>query len=201
MERQRQLLGCSEQAQSCMSELADAIGARFVLSGSLSRLGDAYQLSLQTMDTQKTQPLGRSVRISRDVGALNAQIAYAVAEATATPLPPPPSRVLPFTLIAAGAAFAVAGAVVGMDGISRDRAIGAELKASDTNPGVLRPLSSYQSDATLVTVEKSIGLAAVGVGVGLAMVGLFLLPSSSAEGPQVTLAPTTNGVVLVGVFP
>src|SRR5207247_2413764 len=65
VERQRQLLGCSEQAQSCMTELADAIGARFVLSGSLTKLGDAFQLSLQTIDTAKAQPIGRSIRIAR----------------------------------------------------------------------------------------------------------------------------------------
>jgi TolB-like protein len=62
VERQKQLMGCSEAASQCMAELADAIGARFVLNGSLTRLGDAFQLALQVIDTTKAQPIGRSVR-------------------------------------------------------------------------------------------------------------------------------------------
>jgi len=42
---ERQLLGCSEEATSGVSELADAMGARFVLSGGLGRLGESsFQL-------------------------------------------------------------------------------------------------------------------------------------------------------------
>lgn len=52
LERQKQLMGCSEEAASCLAELSGSLGARFVLSGSVTRLGDSYQLNLQTLDTQ-----------------------------------------------------------------------------------------------------------------------------------------------------
>ena len=62
---------------------------RFVLSGALSRLESSFQLSLQLLDTVKGQPLGRSVRIAPDLEVLRAQVPYAAAEATGSPLPPP----------------------------------------------------------------------------------------------------------------
>ena len=35
VERQKQLIGCSDSASSCTAELAGAMGSRFVLSGSV----------------------------------------------------------------------------------------------------------------------------------------------------------------------
>jgi TolB-like protein len=197
VERQRQLLGCSEAAQSCMGELADAMGARFVLSGSLSKLGDAFQLSLQTIDTQKTQPLGRSVRIARDASTLNALIPFAVAEATGTPLPPPPSKVLPLSLVIGGGALIIAAAVLGMDGLSRDRAVASELSA----PILTRTLVSFQSDARTVLIEKTVALAAGITGAAIMMMGFFLWPSSAGSETQVALLPSLNGLVLTGIWP
>src|SRR5207248_3217749 len=96
MERQKAALGCGADSSSCLSELAGALGARFVLSGSLARLGDTYQLSLQTLDSTKAQPIGRSTRLAKDLATLRAQLGYTVAEATATPLPAPPSHLLAY---------------------------------------------------------------------------------------------------------
>ena len=200
VERQRQLLGCSETASSCMTELADAIGARFVLSGSLTRLGDAYQLSLQTLDTTKAQPIGRSVRIVKDPSALNEQLPYAVAEATATMLPPPKSRVLPYTLIIGGAVLLLGAGVVGLDGTSRDRAVQAELVAGVVNPSVLRPLDSYRQDAEGVRAEKTTALVAVIAGAALVLGGVLLMPPSTPSAP-VAVVPTLNGFAVVGAFP
>src|SRR5262249_54805754 len=148
-ERQKQMTGCSSET-SCLAELADAMGARYVLSSTLSKIGDAYQLSLQTLDSAKAQPLGRSVRIARDIDTLRAQLPYAVADATATPLPPPPSRVLPYSLIGAGGLAVVGAAVVGIDGISRDLALGRELQTTPT-----KPLSTYQGEATSIATSKT----------------------------------------------
>jgi hypothetical protein len=201
IERQRALVGCSDTAASCMAELADAIGARFVLSGSLTRIGEAYQLSLQTLDTTKAQPIGRSVRIAREPSALIAQVPYAVAEATATSLPPPPSRVLPLTLIIGGGVLALIGAVVGFEGFSRDRAVQAELTSGDVNPSVLRPLASYRDDARAVFVEKTGGLVAVSVGAALIVLGIFLMPPSSPGGSSVAFVPSPNGFAVVGALP
>ena len=200
VERQRQLLGCSDaSASACMAELADAIGARFVLSGSLTRLGDGYQLSLQTIDTAKAQPIGRSIRIAKDPSVLIDQVPFAVAEATATTLPPPPSRVLPYTLIITGAVFVLGGGVVGLNALTRDLAVRSELISSDTNMGLLRPMSEYERDAYDVGVQKTLSLAAFIVGAAALGLGIFLMPSSSPT--QVAIVPSGNGAAVVGLFP
>ncbi len=69
VERQKQLLGCSDG--SCMAELSGAIGARFILSGSLVKLGDSWQLTMTTLDTERSQPVGRAVRIASQLTALH----------------------------------------------------------------------------------------------------------------------------------
>jgi hypothetical protein len=202
LERQRQLMGCSDaSAQSCMAELADAIGARFVLSGALTRLGDAYQLSLQTIDTTKAQPVGRSVRIAKDPAVLTEQVPFAVAEATATTLPAPPSRVLQYSMIVAGGVFLLAGGVATLDAFTRDRAVANELVASETNPSLLRPLDSYRDEARFVTIEKDIALITLCLGAGLVVGGVLLMPPSSPGGAQVAIVPSGSGAAVVGVFP
>lgn len=200
VERQRQLLGCSDaSASACMAELADAIGARFVLSGALTRLGDGYQLSLQTIDTAKAQPIGRSVRIAKDPAVLTQQIPFAVAEATATTLPPPPSRVLPYTLIVTGAVFVLGGGVVGLNALTRDLAVRSELNSSVQNMALLRPLAEYEKDASDLGLQKTVSLAAFIGGAALIGLGIFLMPPSSPA--QVALVPSANGAALVGLFP
>lgn len=139
-ERQRQMLGCSEGSESCLSELAGALGARFVLSGTLAKLGAAYQLTLQTLDTARAQPLGRATRIAKDLEQLRAALPIDVAEATATPLPEPPSRVMQYSLITAGAVAFLGGSLATFDSITREAALSRELQ----DPSTLRSLSYYR---------------------------------------------------------
>jgi TolB-like protein len=199
VERQKQLLGCSDDASSCITELAGALGSRFVLSGSLAKLGDALQLSVQMLDTQKGQPVARSVRLANDVDTLVAQLPFALAEATATPLPPPPSRWLPITLMAAGGAAVVAGAILGVDALSRDRALTADL-AQPSDTGVFKPLTSYQAEADAIATQKTISLVTMISGAALVTLGLVLYPKDAARS-GVTLVPTFSGFALVGVLP
>lgn len=48
-ERQRQLVGCSNE-ESCLAELAGALGTRLLVSGSLARVGESYVFSAQLFD-------------------------------------------------------------------------------------------------------------------------------------------------------
>src|SRR4051812_37993383 len=49
VERQRQLLGCGDESTSCVAELSGALGARFIMTGAITRLGSTWQLTLQTV--------------------------------------------------------------------------------------------------------------------------------------------------------
>jgi hypothetical protein len=56
-ERQRQLLGCSEEASSCMEELAGAVGADELLTLDLTLVGRTYALTARRFDMQKAKVL------------------------------------------------------------------------------------------------------------------------------------------------
>lgn len=203
VERQKQMIGCSE-GSSCLTELGGALGARFVMSGSVARLGPSFQLSLQTIDTKTAQPVGRSSRIAKDLGELRGLIPWAVAEATGTPLPPPPSRWLPYTLIAGGGLAAVAGGIAGFNALTREEVIASELAHGKTNPAALRPATEYATEADIVGRQKLQALLGLGAGAALVALGLYLnppdLPSAPAQASAVTLVPSSNGVAVVGVF-
>lgn len=201
LERQRQLLGCGEEAKSCMAELTDALGARFVMTGTLARLGEAWQLTLNTLDSQKAQPLGRATRLSRSLEGLRASLPYAVAEATATPPPAPPSRALPFTLLGVGGAGALFGLVWGGLHLTQAQQLQAVLDAAGDTPGLLNTRAFYAAQLEGIQTQEWIAVGALGLGVASLIAGLVLLPSDEASGVRVSLVPARAGLGLAGVFP
>jgi hypothetical protein len=170
IERQKQLMGCSD-AGACLTELAGAMGARFVLSGQIGRVGNMFQLTLQTVDTQKAQPIGRSTKLAKTVDALRDQLPLAVADATATPQPSPPSRVLPFTLIGVGTVAVIAAAVVGLNALTLEAQTGADISSGSQ----LHMLSYYQSQQSTYAAERTISLIGLCVGAAIAVLGVVLL--------------------------
>lgn len=203
LERERALMGCSEDSANCLAEMAGAMGVRFVLSGTVARLGEAYQLTLQALDSGKAQPVGRSTRIAKDLGALLSSVPYALAEATATPPPKPPSRVLPFTLIGGGGALVLVGGVVAFQAFMREDTLVSELKLAESQPSVvLRPVGFYREEARRIANQKLIGSLLSGAGVALLVTGLTLnLNLSSQIELRVAWAPGGPGVAMAGVFP
>jgi hypothetical protein len=192
-ERQMQLLGCSEG--QCMTELGGAVGARFILSGSLVKLGDAWQLTLTTLDSEKAQPIGRATRIAPALPILHVLLPFSVAEATATPLPAPPSRLLPVTVMAVGAAAIVAGGVLGLQGLSVDATVRGELTGAQ-----LDRMQHYVDQAAQAGALKTASLVTLIGGAALVTLGIVLLPRGPT-GPSVALVPTAGGAALAGSFP
>ncbi len=200
VERQRQLMGCSDAATSCTAELAGAMGSRFVLSGNVTKLGNALQLSMQMLDTVKAQTVSRSVRLASDAPTLAGQLPWALAEATATPEPPAPSKALPISLISVGAASVVAAAVLGINAFSRDFALQDELAQPDS--GVFKPTAFYQNEAQTIGKLKTVSLIALLAGAAVATTGFFLFPSDG-RGGSVALVPLPSGAAFAwsGVLP
>ncbi len=202
VERQRQLLGCNEESGSCLAEMTGAIGARFVMSGTLAKLGGVFQLNLQVMDTNTAKVIGRSSKLARDFEALRLQVPYAVAEAGGTPLPAPPSRVLPYTMIGAGAAAMVAGGVVGIMGLNNESVARGELAADDANSTViLRPAQGYRDQLARADLQKTVSLISLIAGATLLGAGLWLVPPDAPQpGQRVGVLFTGSGVAVVGSF-
>jgi TolB-like protein len=205
-ERRRQLMGvCSEDPSRCAQDVGSLLQARYVLTGSLSRLGNTYELTLQMLDSVKGQPVGRSTRLARDVETLRKLIPWAAAEASGAPLPPPASRVVPYSLISGGGAVFVSGGVFGLIALSRQKVLNDELcptrdEEGNCVPATLRELSYYQKENSRLGRDKTLSLALMGAGAALVGVGLWLMPPPEG-GPRVALVPSGNGVAVVGVLP
>ena len=196
-ERQKQMVGCSDTS-SCLTDLAGAMGARFVLNGSLAKLGETFQLSLQTLDSDKAQPIGRSTRLARGMSELRAQLPFSVAEATATPPPPPASHLMPYALVGAGAAAILGGGMLGLNAFSDEGRISQELKLAERQPSLLRSAAEYQADAQRIATFKVLAVSSVAVGVALIATGLYLNPSDGSV--KLAVLPTPSGGALVGVW-
>jgi hypothetical protein len=203
-ERQRQLLGaCDADASACATDLGGVLGARYVLTGSLSRLGSTYELSLQVLDTVKARTVGRSTRLARDVETLRKVVPWAVAEASGSPLPPPASRVLPYSLLAGGGAAVLGGGVYGLIALTRQKVLNDELCPGGDGQCAgqsLRPLSYYQEQDRRLGNDKTVALGIMATGALLVGAGLWLMPPPEG-GPRVALVPSGRGLAVAGVLP
>lgn len=74
LERQKQLLGCSSEAEaeSCMAEVAGAMNADRVLSGDLGILGDQLLLNLTLVDARTAKPISRTAVRAPASGSIDA---------------------------------------------------------------------------------------------------------------------------------
>lgn len=198
LERQRQLLGCAESSSSCAAELAGALGAQFLMSGSVTKLGqDAFQLSLQLQDTTRATTLGRTSRIAADLPSLRALVPLAFAEASGTPPPPSPSKALPTTLLVTGGAGVLAGAGLLLQAMLIENTLAAELRLGREQPTLpLKPVADYRAQVSMVSALRIGGLIAAGLGVAAVVTGLVLWP----RGDAVVLAPLPGGLLLAGRF-
>lgn len=202
-ERQRQLLGCSDEATSCLAELADAMGARFVVTGSLVRLGEAWQLTLQTVDTRSARAIGRAVRLAKEPAELVQGFPFTVSEAAGLAPPEQPSRLVPSLLIGAGAAAVIGGGVVLLQTVFRERELATELRLADENPAVLRPAAAYDADVSSLNMQRTMGWVLLGGGAALAAAGTAWLVLSSPSSPKLAVVATPGAafVALSGELP
>jgi len=73
LERQKQLLGCSAESSSCMTELANALGVDGLLLGSLGKFGTALQLDVRVVGASDARSLAVfSIRVPDENGLLDA---------------------------------------------------------------------------------------------------------------------------------
>jgi hypothetical protein len=68
--------GCADA--DCFERLGKAMNARFVVHGSVAKLGEEYVLSLSMFDAEKGEPTGRSEIKAGSIEKLHAQVAEAV---------------------------------------------------------------------------------------------------------------------------
>ena len=76
VDTERQIVGCDDA--SCMSQLAGAFGARYLLYGSVAKLGGLYVVQLTLFDSDKADGLGRVRTETRDLSELTSAMDAAV---------------------------------------------------------------------------------------------------------------------------
>lgn len=200
-ERQKALLGCSPEASTCLTELAGALGAPYVLSGTISQIGPSLQLSMQMLDVSKSVVVARSIRIARDAQTLLQLLPWAVAEATATPAPPRPSKLPGFSFIGGGSAAAAVGLALGAQALIQEQQFRHDLETGERTSGLLERPSYYEQKGAELAVQKSVSLALLCGGAALIGVGIYLLPSGPASGEaSVAMVFTGQGIAFAGSF-
>ncbi|MBX7116503.1 MAG: hypothetical protein K1X64_19415 [Myxococcaceae bacterium] len=79
LERQKQLLGCSESS-SCLAEIGNALGVDGLLLGSVGKFADEYQLNMKIVSSKDGRTLGaHSERVLGEKGVLDGLNAAAAA--------------------------------------------------------------------------------------------------------------------------
>ncbi len=69
LERQKELLGCSENAEACMAEVVGALNSDRGVSGELARTGGTSVLTLSLLDLRASKSLARVTRRLEGLGA------------------------------------------------------------------------------------------------------------------------------------
>lgn len=207
-ERQKQLLGvCESSADACNSSLGEVLSAPFIVSGQLSRIGTAFQLTLQTFDAVKGRPAGRSNRVASSLEALQQVIPYAAAEATGSPLPPPPSRVVPVTLLSVGAVSFISGAVFGVITLTQERLLNDELcpggvpEDGRCTGTALSERAFYLTQNEALVRQKWVSAGLMAAGAALTVLGIVLMPPFETPGRvSLRVMPTLGGFAVTGGF-
>ncbi len=67
-ERQKELLGCADDGNSCMLELTNALGSRYVVAGRVDRLGDHFLVNVSVTDSVDASVV---VNVHREAGEVD----------------------------------------------------------------------------------------------------------------------------------
>lgn len=209
-ERQRQLLGCSDESSSCTTELAGALGADALLLGDVAKTGDKYRLSVRIIGAKTGARLSSAVVTGSSEDALLEAFSTVsermAAETTAKVrnLAPPAEAVgvsrertgtkrFFWIPAAAGAVGLVGGAFAWTQAKSRYDTLRSGQALQEPVPSRLR--NEGQSYQTLSAA--GFGLAAAGIATAA---GLYLWGSETVIEAGVALSPGGGTALFAGAF-
>lgn len=125
-ERNKRMLGCSDEDSACVAEIAGALGVAQVLATSVALSGGRYLVSMSLLDSRHARPLKRTaLSAPMDPEALVETVRRSAWEIFGGPEPAPPvSARKTWALVAGGGALVLAGAgaIVGANALSDARA-------------------------------------------------------------------------------
>jgi hypothetical protein len=190
LEATRQEMGCSQE--SCLSELADALGAEIVVAARITTLGDEEIVSFRRMDMRDGKSTGVDRRFAKGDGvaflnsigsaveelfkdfALVAGAQRGVEKEAAQRLNPPPLDPWVFGSLVATSAAAVSGAAVaGVLTLVLNDAVAARIEESRDSPVAGADLKREHDAAQGAAAVANVGFGIAGV--ALASAGVIAL--------------------------
>ena len=211
MERQRQLLGCTDdQAASCTAELGNALGAEALVSGDLAHVEERFQFSLRAVSSSDGVPFATQSGQADSEGALLDALARAGrvlaaavlarggrADAAAQAvLPGPAPRDRAWIPLVLGGAVAAAG--IGL--WANSAALAEKLRTAPSLTG-----SEAVALRDTGAAQQTLGVVGVCLGTGALIAGgaMALFGGPKAAGTQVSVwaAPGAGGLVVGGALP
>ncbi len=224
LERQKAMMGCGEQSSECMAEISSALGAPWVLTGTLGRAGKATRIDLKLIrarDGRATYRDGRNFNEeSETFDLVTAMLKGLVAElgatsdATAAPAMPgattpapvdsaptisqpgPPLRWQPWATVGAGGVALVVGGVVA--GLAVQDALALQVPGSMASRDGLaaeRLGNSANARVAAGSVVAGLGVAALAGGLAWALLG-----QPGGSGAAVVVAPSGVTVAWGGAW-
>ncbi len=197
LEGRRQILGCDEEAASCLAEIGGALGANYVLSGQLARIGSKWVVSLSLIDVIEGGIAGRATKTaSSEDDVLEAAEAAVIQLAEIIAPGAGVTRIEPARPKGGGGGFLRTGSMIGGGALALGglalMGTGLATYSGKGEPGT--PEVTYtQAQAANTRWGVGMGLAAGGAAL---LLGSFLMPKSKATAGFV-FAPTPGGIVFV----
>lgn len=186
MERQRQLLGCADEAGSCMAELAAALGADGILSGSITRSGESYLAVVRVIRQQNAKVWwSASARVKGEGALLDWLDEQALLAAAALVGEAPAARLPVGALLVGGVGLAAAGVGAGFLGVANALTLPA-LRASDSPETLARLADAGKGEVTMGALFVGLGGAALATSV------IWLIAAPKAP-VQVAVVPSASG--------
>lgn len=210
-ERQKALLGCTDDGSACVAELANALGVDAVVLGDVARFDDTFQLNLKVVAAADATVLAQGARRVRGevetleaLASLARELGRGVFEKKGRPVPAEllatggsgsSVKKLGWVPLLGGAAVAAGGGVL----LLLAQGDHAALTGSGT------PLDEGQSAALRDggTAKQLAGGVCLAVGLTAAAVGVGMMLFGPSDAPSVSVAPVPGGagLVLSGVLP
>lgn len=204
LERQKALLGCGSESESCLAEITSALGAPWLLTGAVVRMGKTTRVDLKLVRTRDGKVTWRDGRAMTDESeffdAMAALVRSMVVKNEFGPPQESPaaesrSHVAPWVVVGLGGAALVAGTVfTGLAAGNWSNANDTQWRSSHTFTLVQQEANAFNTN--IIVGPTLLGAGAIAVGAGL----LWATLSKGDQPPPVAIGFSANGVVVGGAF-
>lgn len=214
LERQKQLLGCSDAASSCMAELGAALGVHGIVLGDVVKLGKTVQVNLRILDPVSGKKLAASSErldgedqlfdaLSRSARTLRTQLfaslgvidtARPQATASAAVSGGGARRFFVIPLVAGGVGLLAGTICLILSNVNHAK-LTQGMAASVPAAEAVALASSGKTLQTVGGVALGVGAAAL-----VAMAGLLIFGGDGGGPPQTWFGLSPAGVALGGTF-